>query len=501
MSAGLATVETPRRGDVARTRRVSRGSWLLIAVVVGGAGLRLWGLGADRLNFDEAFNAMAGRRSLGDLFSYLRVRDSHPPLDYLLHAPLARAAVDEFVFRLPSALFSIAALALFAWWMRRRGVAGLVATALMALSAFQLFYGREARMYAEMELIGVAAAVLAEAWLRRPRRWHAPAAGALVFVGLMTHVSMFLLGAGLLVLAGRRADREAWRWRVALAAGLAGWAVLWGPTFLTQTGGGHSNWIPRTTLAGMVHTYARLVTYQSALALAAVVAVAAGAILLVREDRRLGRVWISCVLVPALLAAATGTVAPVLLDRTLTVVSWGPYLAIGVLAGELVRRRPTLGGIACCALVVAMVPAAVNTVTGTSAPDRVLRHVESVVAPGDVVALHPSGRLHEVEWSVAVRQHLPYRAVAVNGLGRTAGIALGPTGTSSGRLWLLDWIRPHLAVPALPRCAPDWSGSGARLSCLVTGPRGPAARATSPSQIATAIGGVAGSPATRLGGR
>jgi hypothetical protein len=85
--------------------------------------------------------------------------------------------------------------------------------------------------------------------------------GALVLVGLLTHVSMFLLGAGLLVLAGRRTDRAAWQWRIALAAGLAGWGVLWGPSFLAQTRGGHSDWIPRTTLAGMIHTFGRLVTY------------------------------------------------------------------------------------------------------------------------------------------------------------------------------------------------------------------------------------------------
>jgi hypothetical protein len=465
--AELSPVGAGDHSRVDRPHHVTVGSWSLIAAVAGGAMLRLWDLGSNRLGFDEAFTAMAGRRSLGDLFGYLRVRDSHPPLDYLLHAPLARAAVDEFVFRLPSVVFSIGALGLFAWWMRRHGVAGIVATALMAVSAFQLVYGREARMYAEMELVGVAAAVLAEAWLRRPRRWHAPAVGALVFIGLLTHVSMFLLGAGLLFLAGRRRDREAWRWRVSLAVGLAGWAVLWGRSFVVQARRGHSDWIPRTSLEGMTHAYGRLVTYQPELHIVAIGVVAAGAFLLVREDRRLGRTWVCCVLVPAALAAAAGTVAPVMLDRTLTVISWGPFLAIGAVVGALARRSARLGGVLGVALVVAMLPAAVHTVTGSSASDRVLRHVEQAVTPGDVVALHPGGRLHEVTWSLAVRHHLSYRPVAITGFGRTAGIALGST-ASSGRLWLLDWTRTHLPVPALPRCAPDWSESGARLYCLET---------------------------------
>ena len=58
-----------------------RTAGILIALVIAAAFLRLWGLGADRLNFDEAFTAMAGRLSLGDLFQFLRVHDSHPPLD------------------------------------------------------------------------------------------------------------------------------------------------------------------------------------------------------------------------------------------------------------------------------------------------------------------------------------------------------------------------------------------------------------------------------------
>ena len=326
---------------------------------------------------------------LGDLLAHLRVRDSHPPLDYLIHAPLARAGVDEFLFRLPSVVCSIGAVALFAWWMRRRGLAGIVATALLAVSAFQLAHGREARMYADMELIGVAGAVLAEAWLRRPRRWHAPAIGALVLVGLLTHVSMFLLGAGLLALAGRRTDREAWQWRIALAAGLAGWAVLWGPSFLEQTRGGHSNWIPRTTVAGMIHTVGRLVTYQPGLHVFAVVAVAAGAFLLARADRRLAWVWVCCVLVPAGLAALTGIVAPVLLDRTLTVVSWGPLLALGYLVSTVAHRARFFGAIAVLVLVAVMIPPALRAVAGPSAPDRVLRHVEQVAGPGDVIAIVP----------------------------------------------------------------------------------------------------------------
>src|SRR6476469_2722279 len=90
----------------------------LVSVVALGAVLRRWALGRSKLNYDESFTAMAGRLPVGRLFAFLTAHDSHPPLDYLLHAPFARAGVSEFWFRLPSALCSVAALALVAWWLR-----------------------------------------------------------------------------------------------------------------------------------------------------------------------------------------------------------------------------------------------------------------------------------------------------------------------------------------------------------------------------------------------
>ncbi len=438
---------------------------ILVVIVAIAAGFRLWALGSSRLGFDEAFTAMAGRMSFSNLFEHLRVRDSHPPLDYLLHLPLARLGVDPLVFRLPSALCSIAAVALFAWWMRNRGLTGILATALLAISAFQLVHGRQARMYAELELLGVAAAVLGDAWLRRPRPWHAPLVGALVLLGLLTHVSMFLLGAGLLALAGCRTDREAWRWRVALAAGLAGWALLWGPSFLAQTRGGNSDWIPPTTIPRLVHTLGRLVTYQPELHVVALVTVAVGGWVLFRSDRTLGRVWCCCFLVPATLAALAGTVAPVLLDRTLTAIAWAPLLAIAFLVGAIARRS-TLGAVAVVVvLALVAVPASVDAVTRTPGPDRVLGHLEHAARPGDVLALHPAGRLHELEWSLAVRSGEQYRIVGVQAFRKTLGIVRGPA-PLSGRVWLLDWTKHPLTIPPGNRCAPDWHFKDARISCL-----------------------------------
>ena len=412
---------------------------------------------------------MAGRLPIPTLFGYLRDHDSHPPLDYLVRLPLARAGLDEFWFRLPSAVFSIAALILFACWMRSRGRLGAVATTLMAFDAFQVQHGREARMYAEMELIGVATALLAAAWLTRPRRWHAPTLGVLVLLGLLTHTSMFLLAAGLLVVPGRRRDGDAWRWRVAIGSAIVAWFALWGPAFMTQARGGHSDWIPRTSLSGLTTAIARLLTFEPSLAAAACVAVALGGFALWRIDHLLTRVWVCCFLVPVAVAAAVGLVEPVVLDRTFTVVSWAPLLAIAALITEMGSRRAWLSAVAVVALLGLTLPSTLSTITLPTGPDSPLRHLDQVVRPGDVVAVLPASKAPELQWSIGVRGSSSARTVTVPGLHNAFALALG-TGRPTGRIWLLDWRRhPSTSSTTRSQCAARWSWGHTHITCVERG--------------------------------
>ena len=457
---------TLTRPEPVAPRRVRSTHGVLVGLVVAGAVLRLWGLGSNRLGYDEAFTAMAGRLPLGSLFAFLRTHDSHPPLDYLLHLPLARLGVDPFWFRAPGVVASIGALALFAWWMRDRGRAGVLATAVMALSAFEIVHGRNARMYAELELLGVGLAILAEAWLRAPRRRHAAILFVLVLAGLLTHVSMFLVGAGLFALAGRRRDRAAWRWRGAIFGAGAVWVVLWGSAFLVQMQGGHSDWIPRTTPVRVLDTVASLVTNGTATALGIFVVVGAGGLLLARRDRRLAQVWCACFVIPLTLAALAGLVAPVLLDRTLTMTAWAPALAVGVALDALLTRQRTLGIVAVGLAVLLVVPPAITAVAQSTGADRALRRLEAVARPGDVVAVRSAGRASEVRWSLGVRGAQPWRPVTVADVSpAVAGLRLG-RGPASGRIWVLDWNSRLRSAPGYERCAPDQNFGVSRILCL-----------------------------------
>lgn len=447
-------------------RTANRTTVALVLIVLGGAALRLWNLGASRFNYDESFTAMAGRLPVPHLMDFLARHDSHPPLDYLIHLPLARAGVSEFWFRLPSAVFSVAALALFAWWLRPRGRVAVIATALMALSAFQITHGRDARMYAELELLGVVVAVLASRWLERPRRWHATVLGITVFLGLMTHVSMFLLAAGLLTVAGRRTDHDASRWRVAIGAAEVAWLALWGSTFAIQAQGGHSSWIPATSFATLTTALGRLVTFEPTLALPVLVAAGIGGVLVWRHDRRLGRVLIGCFAFPVGVAAVVGCFAPVVLDRTFTLMSWAPLVAIAVAIDALLRSRRVLGVVVVAVGLGIALPAATAITGHVTGPDTPLRALAARARAGDVVAVRPRSKAPELQWALGVRTGSDPSHVAVAGVPRAFAMQFGH-GPSTGRVFLLDWEH-HRLSPMLrgSTCAPHWTWGNTSIRCL-----------------------------------
>jgi uncharacterized membrane protein len=435
-------------------------------LVAVGVALRVWRVFSNGLTFDESFTAMAGRRSFSDLLDYLRHNDSHPPLDYLLRVPFARAGASDFWLRSPSLLFSCAALALFAWWMRGRGWYGVIATALMAVSAFQVMYGGEARMYALLELLGVAMVMVTEKWLRGPRAWHAWVIGALVLVALFDHVSGVLAAAGLLAVAGIRVDRDAWRWRAALAGAGAVWAAVWGRVVVDQLHGHWASWIPRTTPWTFATTVARqftLVEQSGPLVLAMVVA---GGVLLCRSDRVVARLWLCCGALPFALAALIGLFSSFLFDRTLTLASWAPLLAVAALL-DAARVRWDVLGRALVVIVLLFVTVATATflVEKRWDYDLSVERLERVARPGDVIAVRPARYGILVDWRIGVRGDRRTRPVALRGIADADALLV--TGEApSGRTWLLTPGGGRTEFPGYERCAPHWTDDVTEIVCL-----------------------------------
>jgi uncharacterized membrane protein len=448
-------------------RAGSRWSWsdlALVGAVATGAVLRVWRLGADPLDFDETYTAMAARRPVGELLAFLRHHDAHPPLDYLLRAPLARNGAPEWAMRLPSAALSSVALVLFALWMRGKGRTGVLATWILAVGSFQLTYARDARMYAGVVLVGVVVAIFAVRWLAGGRRREAVAAGGALLVGLFLHASALLLAVGLLAVPGLRRDRAAWWWRASVVAALAAWGALWGPAFLDQVAAGTASWIPRTTPGYLTVVVNELVNLAPATRWVVLPALVLGAVLLRRTAPRLSIVWSACFLVSLALAAVIGARADFLLPRTLAVASWAPPVALATLPDAASRRWPPLGIATGALLAVLVVPSTVPALHDRPPPAAALTRVQHVATAGDGVGVRPPWLGPLVRWHLGVRRPGEERPLVVPGLDADVLALAGAPWT--GRLWLIEPTNYHASPGPSRPCAAPWSEHGYRLRCL-----------------------------------
>lgn len=140
--------------------------WILFILA---AGLRLAGLGAAQLWYDEAFSANLARLPLVNMIQ-ATAGDTHPPLYYLLLWIIYHlGGASEFIFRLPSVLFSLASIYLLWQLARRLGYSWPIqagALVLMAFSPMEIHFSQEARMYAlfQAEILAMLLAVLGRRW-------------------------------------------------------------------------------------------------------------------------------------------------------------------------------------------------------------------------------------------------------------------------------------------------------------------------------------------------
>src|SRR5215468_10772249 len=139
-------------------------------IVFLAAALRLHWLGHQSLWNDEGNTLRLVERSIPDLL-VAASRDIHPPGYYLaLKAWWALTGESEFALRSFSAFMGVLTVAcvyalgrsLFA-----SGV-GVLASLLVALNAFSVYYSQEARMYAMLALVAAAAMLVFIRWTARP---------------------------------------------------------------------------------------------------------------------------------------------------------------------------------------------------------------------------------------------------------------------------------------------------------------------------------------------
>ena len=131
--------------------------FLCCGIVLAGFGLRLYGLGAQSLWYDETVSAFLARQDIPALIAHT-ARDIHPPAYYLLlHLWVRLAGDSEFALAFLSLVFGVLLVALVGGLTRRLlgRRATLWAMLFVAMSPYNVWYSQEVRMYTLGAALGV----------------------------------------------------------------------------------------------------------------------------------------------------------------------------------------------------------------------------------------------------------------------------------------------------------------------------------------------------------
>ncbi len=228
-----------------------------VLLVVGGL-LRFIGITHQSLWLDESFSAFVSAHRFSTILNFVAGSDAHPPLYYLVLHVWMLFGQSALALRALSALASLACVLVTYGLGRNLGNArvAMFAATLMALSAFQAWYGQEVRMYA-LTSLATLLAVWAFVWACDTGRaifWFGYVGAMLV--ALYLDYTAFFVGAGLLVWF----LRHGWKRRelrlpylascIALFLGYLPWLPsLWRQTFVF---GGLTGWVSGSNGSGLV---------------------------------------------------------------------------------------------------------------------------------------------------------------------------------------------------------------------------------------------------------
>lgn len=425
-------------------------------------------MGGQDLTFDEAFTASAARKPVGELFTFLRDSDTHPPLDYLVRKPFADAGSD-LVVRIPSVGFAILALLLLAHWMRPKGSFGAFTTAAASVMPFLVAHGREARMYSLVMLLGVATAVGADRWLRRPSGKLAAAMAIIGLLAMLSHSAAIPAVASMGLLPGLRRDRAAWVYRGWMVSSFVAWAALWGPSFADQSEAASdpSYWVPTTSISWLETVAGALISSRSALIHVSFVVLLLGlAALIARRD---SVAWVASLafIVPFVVLAVAGLELRLLLPRSFAFGAWAVSAAIGAGVDWLRTTSGVRGGAVGLLLVgVLLVPSTLDIVRQGREELVELDVLRTRLEPGDEISIAPSWFRPLLEWNFVAKHGFTV-------LGEREGrfVIVDQSAPRSGRVHLLDTRGLPLVDVASgrSRCEEDFPGQAWLLRCVTEG--------------------------------
>jgi uncharacterized membrane protein len=188
--------------------------WLLVVVTVAGGVIRLVGIGAQSLWYDEVVTREVITGPIVHLLSRVRLVEGTPPLYFGLLAVWSRIVGDgDGEIRLFSAIVGTAAIPVLYAACRELRLSrrtSLIAAALLAVNPYLVWYSQEARAYSLLVLLAAVSVLAFARALQRGRSRDYWLFGLATAALLATHYfAIFLIAPELAMLLWQR--RHSWR--------------------------------------------------------------------------------------------------------------------------------------------------------------------------------------------------------------------------------------------------------------------------------------------------
>lgn len=242
-----------RNGVSVRSYAVIAHYVALAAVFVIGSFLRLTALNRQSLWFDEADVVVRAQQPMAEVMrTFVAPGENGPIYNLMLALWIRVAGISEIAVRLPSAVFGVLALPLV--YLLARRIAGstvaLIATALLAMSPYHIWYSQEAKMYTMVVFLALVSTYALIMALEKNHRWWWVAYAAVTTLMFYTHVATILVfGAQFLYAV---ATWKQWQdrrrpWAIAIAVLTLPYVPI-GLWAMRVIGGGAETWHPAVTL-------------------------------------------------------------------------------------------------------------------------------------------------------------------------------------------------------------------------------------------------------------
>ena len=212
--------------------------WAALGVLILGAMMRLWGLGAQSMWYDELFTVSTAMKTLPEIIQ-TAASDTSPPLFYLAEAPIAHwIGISEVAMRALPAIAGIATIWVIYLLGKRifDAKTGFWAATLFAVSMQPLTYAQEARAYSFLMLLAALGILTLLNLAEKPGWLNASLFGLVLLAMVYDHPYGIFGGTALVVamLAIPELRRRTGWWGIGAAGVAAVLFVPWGIVTIQQ---------------------------------------------------------------------------------------------------------------------------------------------------------------------------------------------------------------------------------------------------------------------------